>query len=280
MNDLPGRLAMVFSHHPHEVFATGLLLEFKPDLLFLSHAHGDKNLEDQARAGLDAIGFEGTVQFLEVSEREVYARMIDGDFQWFESIRDQVTRWLEEKCPTAVMTDGFEAYNPVHDLCSLMVDASLIQIAATGGSLAPSRFEMPLAFGSKAGALISESEDPEYPVFSYELSGHQKSMKKRRCQLLLRDVPVDMAVSDHPASIVAGIHPKLFEKEFFSPVPPDRNYCEFPLVGDWKTYDEHGRQRVASGQFKKALTFAEHFSPMARVMMEEPVLVNGRSTAP
>ena len=158
-----------------------------------------------------------------------------------------------------------------------MVDAALNQIATTSGSLAPSRFEMPLAFGSKAGALISESDDPAHPVFAYELTEHQVSMKKLRCQLLLRDVPVDVAVSDHPASIVSGIHPKLFEKEFFSPIPHDRSYCEFPPVGDWKTYDEHGRQRVAEGQFEKALTFAEHFSPVARTLFEESVMANSRN---
>ena len=262
---------MVFSHHPHEIFATGLLLQFKPDLLFLSHAHGDKNLESQARAGLDAIGFEGTVRFLEVSERVAYARMIANDFEWFESMRDQVGQWLEEKSPVAVITDGFEAYNPVHDLCSLMVDAALHQIATTSGSLAPSRFEMPLAFGSKAGALISESDDADQPVFAYELTEHQVAMKKLRCQLLLRDVPVDMAVADHPASIVAGIHPKLFEKEFFAPVPHDRSYCELPPIGDWKTYDQHGRERVAAGLFRTALTFDDHFSPMARALFAEAV---------
>ncbi len=203
--------------------------------------------------------------------------MIERDFGWFESMRDQVARWLEDKSPDAVITDGFEAYNPIHDLCSLMVDAALNQISATGGSLVPSRYEMPLAFGSKAGALISESDNPDRSVFACVLTEHQVNMKKMRCQLLLRDVPVDTAVSDHPARIVAGIHPQLFEKEFFSPVPHDRRYCVFPPVGDWKTYDEHGRQRVAEGVFEKALTFDEHFSPMARALFRESLLADNCS---
>ncbi len=259
---------MVFSHHPHEIFATGMLLEYRPDLLFLSHAHGYKKLEVQAKAGLDAIGFQGTVQFLEVSERVAYERLLESDFEWFRSMRDQVVEWLLRVRPTAVFSDAFECYNPIHDLCSLMVDSALKTIKPNSGFVTPQRFEFPLAFGAKPGAIISASSDPEHRVIAHELTDEQIFMKRKRCGLLIRDVPPDANVSDHPAKIVAGLHPDLFRREFFAPLPQDRNYWTAPPAGPWKTYDEHGRERVAAGRFARALTFAEHFAPMARSLFE------------
>jgi|GEM_PF-6356344 len=104
------RVAMVFTHHPHEIFATGMVLQYNPDLLFLSHSHSERRLEDQARAGLDAIGFGGTARFLPFSERVAYARMLENDFGWFRAMQELVADWLDETRPATIYTDAFDEH--------------------------------------------------------------------------------------------------------------------------------------------------------------------------
>ncbi len=253
-------VAMVLGHGDHEVFLTGMIQQFQPHILYITcgpHAENDL-VKKQARAVLKSLAFRSTVTFLPVTEAEIFQHMLSDDSDWFERYRDQVAAWLNKVRPDVIFSDAYEWYNSVHDLCPLLVDSAL-QATASLASHRPARYDLPLAFQTIPYRRAEEFDNGGTPFEYCSLTPEQTRQKRA----------IVRTQSLHDANIrevTAGWPSQRYEQEVYRRVPAERDYRIAPCRDLWVTYDEHGTNQVRSGRYAQAISFQEHYAPIANAL--------------
>lgn len=259
----PGNnVAMVLAHGNHELFAAGLIQQFQPDILYITRGRRpeDERTEEQARSVLKALEFGSKVTFLPVRETDIYGRLLARDAEWFATLRNHVAAWLYQVGADAVITDAFEWYNSVHDLCSLLVDAAL-ETSPLLSAQKVQRYDLPLAFQTIVQYDESEFVDTGIPHHRYTLDAEESRSK--------RDIIQKVIVSDQNVrEVVSTWTAKRYEQEIYQPVPSTRDYGVVPPRNQWVTYDDYGKENVARGRYPQAITFQEHYAPIAVALFD------------
>lgn len=263
----PGNnVAMVLAHGNHELFAAGLIQQFQPDILYISRGRHpeDERTEQQARSVLKALEFGSKVTFLPVRETDIYGRLLARDAEWFATLRDHVAAWLYQVGADAVITDAFEWYNSIHDLCSLLVDAAL-ETSPLLSAQTVQRYDLPLAFQTIVQYDESKFVGTGIPPHCYTLGAEEMRTKWDIIQKVIVD---DQNVRD----VVSTWTAKRYEQEIYQSVPSIRDYGVAPPRNQWVTYDDHGKANVARGRYPQAITFQEHYAPIAEALFDRASL--------
>ncbi|RCS53968.1 hypothetical protein DTL42_02055 [Bremerella cremea] len=255
---------MVFAHPAHEWFAFAALLRLQPNLYYLSPGiYATEGFENAFREKLAAIGFQGTVTFGAISESEIYERYLAHDNDWFVTQRNAIAAWLKQFQPGLVCTDPFEWYNSAHDLVPLLV-ASAVQCQSSQTqriSLAEH------GLGLQTIAWQQRKTD-DWP--SVQLTADEVDCKRQ----FLRDMQgfvsgILQGVNDELQDVTKDWREREFYTEYYRWAPATRVFTVPPDVGGWPTYDQRGYWRVASGRAQQAITFQEHFVPLAEKLLRQ-----------
>lgn len=257
--------AMVFAHPAHELFVFGSVLRFQPDILFLSRGYrtGSLSGNESLQQVLQEFGFRGRVTVLPHEEGEIFARYLCGDFTWFAKLRDQVADWLSGVRPGTLFSDAYEHYNSAHDLCPLIVEAAVRKLPFRPER----RLEFPMAVYS-----LSHAQSNRYAGRQTTWSRHflsPSSLAAKRAiwdQVRAEAQQVDVPFRDGPAEITDAWPQERFATEYYQLTPHDREFDLPPSDICWADYDDRGRARVREGRAKQAITFAEHFVPLAQAL--------------
>jgi len=249
------KTAIIFGHPLHEMASIGWMSQWKPDVLYLTKADagGDLTREQSTRETLTELKLGGSFRSLGLSEKVLFERMMAGDDEWFESIIEQIADWLKVVRPAILLSDGYEWFNPTHDLCPLLADCACHR----AGIQIQRRYELPLAYVS-AGAV--EDADVDFPIEVVRLKREQEQLKRAYVDRL-------MDLEQEAAKVVQGLPHALFKNEFLRQIPTRRDYSKPPAPGNWRTYDAVGRERVASGKYARTIEFDAHFRPLALKLM-------------
>ncbi|MEW4562774.1 hypothetical protein AB1K70_09620 [Bremerella sp. JC770] len=259
-----GSTGMVFAHPAHEWFTFAALLRLQPDLYYLSPGiFGKDGFEEAFREKLAAIGFQGTVTFGAISETEIYERYLARDDDWFVTQRDAIAGWLGRLQPGLVFTDPFEWYNSAHDLVPLLV-ASAIE------SLPSQCPPISLAEHGVGVQTIARKERVTHNWPSVQLTDDEVDRKRQ----FLRDMngffeDVAQGVNDELQDVVKDWGEPEYYTEYYRWARANQAFTQPPEVGGWATYDQRGHLRVAAGRSQQAITFQEHFAPLAAKLLRQ-----------
>ncbi|PQO41224.1 hypothetical protein C5Y96_00470 [Blastopirellula marina] len=255
---------MVFAHPAHEWFTFAAVLRLQPNLYYLSPGiFGGDGFADAFREKLAAIGFRGTVTFGSISESEIYERYLAQDDDWFVTQRDAIADWLGALQPGIVFTDAFEWYNSAHDLVPLLV-TSAVQCQPSDSP--------PISLAEHGIGLQTvpwqKRQTQDWPAV--RLTDDEIACKRQ----FLGDMNgffsgITQGVNDELQSVVKDWGEKEYQTEYYRWTSVTRTFGEPPKVGDWATYDQRGHLRVASGRSQQAITFHEHFAPLAAKLLRE-----------
>ncbi len=251
------RLAVVVSHPAHLLTIVGILLRWRPHILILdetSRGPGAGQTE-LIREGLKLLGLDGKATFTGIDEDESYQLAIAQNFSSHLKISDLVYDWLEETKPTHVIGDAYEASNFQHDLGRLMLDDAVHRFRK---SVAPlENLEFP---------LFAQREEGDSPgVYGTFLSGDFLEYQLTEAEASTKRRIVEQARhADGFVNRVAEEFPDL-GREPYRIVPESRDYQK-PPEGLSLYYDGRGREFVASGKYKTAISFEEHFLPLVSAL--------------
>lgn len=255
---------MIFAHPAHEWFTFAALLRLQPDLYYLSPGiFGGDGFENAFREKLAALGFRGTVTFGAISESEIYERFLARDDDWFVNQRNAVAAWLGHHGPGIVFTDPFEWYNSAHDLVPLLVASAVrcTTLQASGMSLAEHGIGLQTVAWQErqthdwSSVKLTEEEVDRKRQFLGAMNGFFNGVTK--------------GVSDELQDVVKDWSDREFSTEYYRWTASTRKFSVPPKVGGWATYDQRGVLRVASGRSRQAITFQEHFAPLAETLLRE-----------
>jgi len=244
------RPALVVAHPGHELRVFGWMERARPVVCVLtdgSGSGGEGRLESTT-AVLARTGARAGPVYGWMSDRAIYAAILEGDADRFRRLADDLAALLVEGEVDCVVGDAVEGYNPSHDVCRLVVNAALRlaghalgrPIAAYDFVLVGAPDQCPEAVRARAvwlrlddGALARKLDAARgYP----ELAGEVEHALARFGEAPFRTEclrPVDLA---------------------------DRygwNAAKTPY------YETYGERRVAEGAYARVLRFGEHVRPLA-----------------
>jgi hypothetical protein len=241
------RRLLVVAHPGHELRVHGWLEQAKPEVWVLTDGsgHGALSRVPSTRRVLAAAGVAPGPVFGRWSDREAYRILLEGDTSAVGSIVDELAKALTDEHVELVAGDAFEGFNPVHDLCRLIIDlAVLVAETARGRSLKNCEFPLEAAPGWEAR--------PQALRLQLDNGQLDRKLAVAHSYPELRG-EVDRALRSHGRDA--------FRNEWLSPVEPLATLSR--ACGRVVPYERYGEGRVRLGYYTRVLRYREHFAPLA-----------------
>ena len=248
---IAGRRALLVVAHPgHELRVHGWLELVRPQVWVLTDGsgHGEQGrLASTARLLARAGAARGPL-YGRFSDRDAYALMMRGDVAAAGELVTVLADTLLSQRIDYVVGDACEGFNPVHDLCRLVIDAAVVTAARRGGRPVDD-FEFALDGG------------PAWQGSGEELSWQLDEEALARKLAAARDYP---ELADEVKRAVAVFGEQAFARERLFRVEPfatlDSRFEGRPA------YERHGEARVEAGLYTRVLRHRAHFAPLAEAV--------------
>jgi hypothetical protein len=245
MGDLNSyKWALVVAHPGHELRAFHFLERTRPLVAVLTDGSGSQGVSRLADTThlLDEAGATQDPVYGRFTDSEVYAYLLTRDGTRFVDAAHQLRDSFENHGITAVLTDAAEGYNPVHDLCRGIAEAS-VQLCRTR---APLLFELDLVGhpdGSGPGIRLTLDES----AFARKLDA------VRRYTALTAEATSAFETHGREA----------FRTEFLRRSTP----AVLPPVEHVPYYEQVGNERVRQGRYRFVLRYGEHVRPVLAALL-------------
>jgi len=244
------RRLFVFSHPNHELGMFGLLGRGHAHVVILSDGGGEERVR-QSRQGLELLGLEDHVTFVDVPETGFYEALLRQDRRLFDEhvrvVRDAVAR-LD---PDEVCCDAVEHYNPGHDMSLPIVWAAL------GPSRRGGVFEVPLIHQRADGhGYRVQQVAPSLVARRHvvRLSPEETARKTKARDEVYRELGAQLG-----AELLGASDGQLTCEELMDarPLPLERRAPEMAL-----RYEARGELLRSQGHVERVLTYEGHWLPM------------------
>jgi hypothetical protein len=251
---------VVFSHPNHELAIFGLLQRWRPSLVYLTDGGGSDRVAE-TRIGLESIGLLERATFLNHAENLFYRALLDRDVDYLERVSDEVARVIETTRPSRVLCDAVEHYNPVHDLSLPIVLRALRRAGPTTGDTPV--FEVP---------LIHQVQSAKGEVYAV-----QRPAATGPSDVWLELTPDEVAAKRTARSgvytllaaqlgpIIGDLSDDHLAREVVIPAGSPTRHARGVLRYEWRA-----ERLRAEGTIERAITFEEHFLPVASSLDQLP----------
>jgi hypothetical protein len=122
-----GKAALVIAHPGHELCVHGWLESARPRVFVLTDGSGRSGvsrLNSTNKILADAGASVGSI-YGGFTDQNLYAAILGGDFGLFEQIVVELAEALVSENVAYVAGDAIEGYNPIHDICRVMINAAV-----------------------------------------------------------------------------------------------------------------------------------------------------------
>lgn len=247
--ELTGRAALVVAHPGHELRVHGWLESARPRVFVLtdgSGGGGEARLESTTRV-LDRSGLARGAAYGVMSDKAVYAAMLERDVSPFLAIVDVLAESFVAADVAYVVADAVEHYNPSHDVCRFIVDAA-VAIAARRRGRPIAAWAFPLVGNPRAAPPgLDDARTVEL-----RLGGDAFERKLAAA----RGYP---ELAHELETALADVGPAAFTLEVLRRVPATPSWA--PLRTPY--YETYGERQVAAGRYTTVLRYADHVRPVA-----------------
>lgn len=250
LRDRPALL--VVAHPGHELRVHGWLEMARPEVWVLTDGtgHGAADRLPSTRHLLRDVAASPGPVFGAFSDRAAYQMILEGEVGPAAAIVERLAERLASDDAPYVVADALEGFNPVHDLCRILVDTAGVLAERQGGAVLG--FEFPLEGSPEARGADGDEADVRLVLDDIALA--RKIEAARAYPQMAAEVERALAAHGERA----------FAVERLSVVRPLRPLGE--QLEDPPLYERYGEQRVAAGHYTTVLRLQEHFVPFAEAL--------------
>ncbi|HVF60767.1 MAG TPA: hypothetical protein VNJ70_13250 [Thermoanaerobaculia bacterium] len=247
------RAALVVAHPGHELRVHGWLELARPSVWVLTDGsgHGELGRLGSTEALLARAGAAPGAIFGRLTDRAAYDLIFGRDTRAVVELAAELAAALVEEDVDYVAGDALEGFNPVHDLCRVLIDAA-VAIARSRGH---GRLGHPLSFDFPLEAPPDErppGRTGDGVLLELDVAALARKLAAARAYPELA-AEVEATLARHG--------PQAFRRERLRPVPREGPLAE--QVKEKPFYETHGERQVAAGHYRTVLRFREHFLPLA-----------------
>ena len=264
MNDIQTRAALVVAHPGHELMVYGWLETARPRVFVLTDGSGRSN---QSRLGstsriISQAGAPPGVIYGRLTDQMAYAAILNHEFELFIDFARELSEAFVAEQTDFVAGDAIEGYNPMHDVCRLIINAA-VKVASRVRARQIANF---------AFSLVSQSDARPEPPPANEIW-----LQLDDCALA-RKMSAAQGYGELAREVSGALERtpvNAFRMERLTPVEADAAaHCcdEEPPF-----YEQYGERQVAAGHYQHVLRYAEHIAPLAEALNR---FVAGSSAAP
>lgn len=250
-----GRAVLVVAHPGHELNLTGWLTMMRPSVFVITDGSGQlsrSRIHSTTKVLLPMGARPGSI-YGHFSDQEVYEAMLSHDVSLFLRMTFELADWLVLDGVEYVVGDSAEGYNPMHDVCRILI----------GGAV-----ELASSLGNR-------------PIGNYEyvVTGQRDDCIAGRCggtirlrlddDALKRKLAAAFAYPELAGEVGAAVRRsgiEAFRHECLHPIENWRSWT--PVAGSKPYYEEHGESRVASGKYQHLVRYSEHVGPLHTAFWE------------
>jgi hypothetical protein len=251
---IEAREALVAGHPGHELRVHGWLSSAKP-LTFVitdgSGASGVARIASTEAILREAGAGRGSV-FGALTDRAAYEAILAADLRLFRDFADAIAHDFVALGITSVAGDGWEGYNPMHDVCRLVIDAAAA-IASHRGGQAIANWSFPLAGRP-------DVQPPGVETRTIALDDEAFARKLARAAEY-RELAADVAWAFDEYGRDA------FRTEVLARVERP-SWEDTRFLDETPFYEAHGETRVAQGRYARIIRYRDHIVPIAESLRQ------------
>jgi len=244
------RAALVIGHPGHELRVFHWLEVTQPSVFVLTDGSGRSGRSRLASTTriLEQTGGRPGAFYGKLSDSDAYAAILNRDADLFADCARQLARHFMDERIDYVVGDALEGYNPVHDLCRLIIGLA-VEIANRSARLKIANYDFSLA---------------GHPIGPPEANGRQGIRLQLDDDSMTRKLAAAAGYTEIGFDVqeAIGKHTvEAFRVECLRPVSNcdrgDRFLIEPPY------YEQYGAQQVAAGHYREVIHYRKHFLSLA-----------------
>jgi hypothetical protein len=187
---------------------------------------------------LRAMGVQAGSVFGRLFDREAYVAILEGNSELFLALSNELAADIADKKPAMIVCDAVEGYNPVHDLCRLMVGAAIELSERDVVQFEYAVVDDPQSFAADGDAIVVDLDDSMHAA---------KLERARQMADIVPDVD-DLILRHGPGS---------YRRETL------RRVIDWTDVGaGTPLYERLGEERVENHRYDRVIRRAEHMVPL------------------
>ena len=247
------RAALVVAHPGHELLVHGWLEQARPLVFVLTDGSGRTNHSrlDSTTRILRQTGAQRGGIYGRLTDRAAYSAILNLEFELFIRLAGELAEALVAERIDYVAGDAVEGYNPMHDVCRLVINAA-VKVASR-------------ARGHRVANL-------EFPVIG-QAGGGPETLSAGGIWLQLDEAAFarKMATAKEYAALAGEVLAALGR----TPADAFRVEC-LHLVDDRAgirrcdeeppSYEHYGEKQVAAGYYHRVLRYDEHIAPLTEAL--------------
>jgi hypothetical protein len=246
------RTALVVGHPGHELMVHGWLEVTQPLVFVFTDGSGRSNQSRLASTTriLNQAGAKCGSIYGRLSDAQSYAAILNHEFDLFVGLARELNEAFASERIDYVAGDAFEGYNPMHDVCRLVINAAVTVARRMRGH--------------HVGNL-------EFSLTNQPTVYHEPPHVDGICRLL-DDAALTqkMAAAQGYAELAGEVHATLertsidgLRVECLRPVGPGSGHY---FSDQLPFYESYGEKQVAAGHYHRVLRYHEHIAPLAEAL--------------
>jgi hypothetical protein len=256
MNHPYQRAALVIAHPGHELKVHGRREAARPRVFVLTDGSGRSSQSrlSSTTAVLNQAGANRGTIYGRLTDSAAYAAILNHEFTLFIDLAQELAGAFVAERIDLVAGDAFEGYNPMHDVCRLVINAAVRSARqARGDKLA--------GIANMEFSLVSQPDACPAPAPADEIWFQLDEPALERKIAAARGY-TELAGEVFDALGRASVH--AFGVERLRPAEPDAGLrCG---VEEPPFYEQYGEKQVAAGYYARVLRYDEHIAPLAEAL--------------
>jgi len=256
MNASKTRAALVVAHPGHELMVHGWLEIARPCVFVLTDGSGRANksrLNSTTRV-LERAGASTGNLYGPLTDAAAYRAILNHEFEVFIKCVRELTAAFVSRQIDFVAGDALEGYNPMHDVCRLVINAAV----------AAARRDHGREIANVDFSLVNHADAAPTPPSANDITLQLDEAA------LARKISVAQGYAELAGEVSSALSKssiEAFRIERLRPVDSEgpetltRHCSEKPPF-----YEQYGEKQVAAGHYTHVLRYDEHIAPLAEAL--------------
>lgn len=246
------RTALVIGHPGHELLVHGWLEVTQPLVFVFTDGSGRSSQSRLASTTkiLDQAGAKFGGIYGRLTDAAAYAAILNHEFDLFVELARELCEAFVAERIDYVAGDAFEGYNPMHDVCRLVINAAVTVARRLRGH--------------RVGNL-------QFSLIGQPTACHEPPYADGICRLLddaafARKIAAANGYAELAGEVLAAVERSSMDAlrvECLRSVgpSPDACRCDQPPF-----YESYGEKQVAAGHYLAVLRYVEHIAPLTEAL--------------